>query len=897
MRMPRPSALATFTALLVLTASAMHGHSRPLAAQVSSGQTNACVREADRLDRVLSESLASEEADLERVLADVQRTRQRFPELVAPCTASLAANEIVVLQILDRVREANSLSEIVRERYYGVMTPNERADFHLNWGYALTLLGQTQASTLEYVKAAALSDELDPSIASTVLLYAALTFNEVGDPSRAAAYLREADSTARANLETEGVQAALGEIELEHAILYQQEAQSSDAPASLHQKAIAAAQRALSLLTDDDFQSPEQAMSHLVIARSEMKLERYEQAEAAMQTARPLVEFAKSFTPYVEVERWMMEGELANARGLGRESREAYARAISAAREARLPTTAVQSLLALAEVVEQQGDNAQAEAHYREAIELGEAIRQRLGLQDWSLSASDKITAPSERLAALLARQGRAEEAFQVLDGSRARRLLDLRAQTAARESLPESARAELDGLLNDLDDVRLSIPGASGAERSALDADATRIQTEIAALSGFTVQSPAALDIGALRDTLEARQQTMVSYLVGRSESWAFVVRPDTLMAVLLPRASEAEIRARIEGIGVMWQDSGARGASGSGPMTVDPAFALPALEALYTQLVEPVAPLIGDASGLLVVPGTQLSTLPFGMLVKPSSEASTADYASADYLIRHMPVGTELAATLLTVPTGARRDGSNLIFGRSTFETRADLPFVRAEAKRVRRALSSPVLRLDADATESDLVSQLGTADIVHIASHADADPDFPLYSQISLTDDPNDPDDGTLHLYELQDEPLAARLVVLSGCSTARGRALRGEGMMGLQYAVRAAGAASALATLWPVDDRATVDIMGGFYDHLASGLSKDRALQQAQLDYLNANHGMDASPFYWAPAVLTGDPAPMPVAPNPWRGIWGALLGAAVLSAAVAWWLTHRRRVRV
>ena len=258
--------------------------------------------------------------------------------------------------------------------------------------------------------------------------------------------------------------------------------------------------------------------------------------------------------------------------------------------------------------------------------------------------------------------------------------------------------------------------------------------------------------------------------------------------------------------------------------------------------------------------------------MLVAPSG---SLDYADAPYLIREHPVATELAAALLTSEKPRVASGEELVYGRSTFPNRTALPYVKAEMSRVRRALPSPTYRLNSDASEADLIDRLPSADLVHLASHASADSEFPLYSQIVLADDPESPDDGILHLYELQNQPLAARLVVLSGCSTARGRTLEGEGMIGLQYAVRAAGAASSLATLWPVDDRATVDIMGQFYEYLGDGMTKDRALQQAQLDYLDSHEGIEASPFYWAPAILAGDTSPVPWRSGSSGWLWAGL----------------------
>jgi hypothetical protein len=87
-------------------------------------------------------------------------------------------------------------------------------------------------------------------------------------------------------------------------------------------------------------------------------------------------------------------------------------------------------------------------------------------------------------------------------------------------------------------------------------------------------------------------------------------------------------------------------------------------------------------------------------------------------------------------------------------------------------------------------------------------------------------------------------------------------------------------------WQVDDAATVFLMERFYRHLRQGLAKDRALQRAQLDYLAAHDRLQASPFFWAAADLSGS-----VEPLDWRrgGLpplaWVAL-GLSLLAAALA-----------
>jgi len=72
----------------------------------------------------------------------------------------------------------------------------------------------------------------------------------------------------------------------------------------------------------------------------------------------------------------------------------------------------------------------------------------------------------------------------------------------------------------------------------------------------------------------------------------------------------------------------------------------------------------------------------------------------------------------------------------------------------------------------------------------------------------------------------------LVVLSACETASGKALDGEGVMGLRRAFIGAGANNTIMTLWPVNDEATVEVMDAFYEKYLSDTHPAIALAEVQ-----------------------------------------------------------------
>ncbi len=213
-----------------------------------------------------------------------------------------------------------------------------------------------------------------------------------------------------------------------------------------------------------------------------------------------------------------------------------------------------------------------------------------------------------------------------------------------------------------------------------------------------------------------------------------------------------------------------------------------------------------------------------------------------------------------------------------------------MEAEIGNVRRAFGGTEL-IDDEATETAFYAAAQTAPVIHLASHAEANLSFPLSSKIELEEDGEQ--DGTLYLYEILETTLQAQMVVLSGCSTGRGRMLAGEGIVGLQYGMRAAGAESTVATLWPVADQASATMMSYFYKALANGQAKDRAMQTAQQEYLATHSGIRASPFFWAAPVVSGNTAPLRTKTMNWAFMtWTLLLAATVLGIA---WMTYRIRL--
>lgn len=175
-----------------------------------------------------------------------------------------------------------------------------------------------------------------------------------------------------------------------------------------------------------------------------------------------------------------------------------------------------------------------------------------------------------------------------------------------------------------------------------------------------------------------------------------------------------------------------------------------------------------------------------------------------------------------------------------------------------------------------------------------HAITDPMAPSYSALFFSKTQDSLQDDLLLAYELPSLQLAADLVVLSACQTAAGRYQIGEGAQSLGLGFRYAGAASTLSTLWEVNDESSRLLMELFYSYLQTGQRKDKALQAAQIRYLELvdQNEVAAQPFFWAAWWLSGNSNALEL---PQKTNYGPFVWAAVFALFLVFgWLIYQAK---
>jgi CHAT domain-containing protein len=80
--------------------------------------------------------------------------------------------------------------------------------------------------------------------------------------------------------------------------------------------------------------------------------------------------------------------------------------------------------------------------------------------------------------------------------------------------------------------------------------------------------------------------------------------------------------------------------------------------------------------------------------------------------------------------------------------------------------------------------------------------------------------------------------------------------GEGAIGISRPFLAAGVPLVVASLWPIDSKATYELMIRFHKYRRDSGSSVKALKRAQFEMLQSSQPKYHHPYYWAAFNLVG-----------------------------------------
>jgi CHAT domain-containing protein len=383
-----------------------------------------------------------------------------------------------------------------------------------------------------------------------------------------------------------------------------------------------------------------------------------------------------------------------------------------------------------------------------------------------------------------------------------------------------------------------------------------------------------------------------LVEFALGEDRSVAWVVDGDNLEAFEIAPAAEIRNRVRLFRKALLPLESKAN---------ETPADFLRRREAarkdlrIQSRLLAKAlfGPLhLPPRNRLLIVPDGPLQYLPFGALAMPGDGHSDVLLVQR-YELGMLPSASALLSLRKSAAKRPRPADEVTVFADPAFEppgtsapaaasgssglprtrelTRAirdlgaskwipNLPGSRNEAIAIQqvtgRARTRLIMGVDAN-REALKTRSITTQRIIHFATHGVMDARHPENSGLvlSMVNKKGEYQDGYLRVNDIYNLTLSADLVVLSSCESALGKDLGSEGIMGLPRAFLYAGARSVVASMWKVDDDATVPLMKTFYSRLQRGEAPSRALREAQLEMIR--NTQFSEPYYWAAFVIEGD----------------------------------------
>ena len=663
------------------------------------------------------------------------------------------------------------------------------------------------------------------------------------------------------------------------------------------------------LLAEGGQSRPEEAQALTILAAASSALGHKEQALEDLHRALTL--WRAIGERQGESSALIRMGRIYREQGDPRLALKRLEEALQLARDIGETASEAVALADIARVERDLGDLDQALKRIETALNLVETLRARIKVEDLRVSFLASRHSDYEFYIDLLMQlherqpsAGYDALAFEASERARGRNMLEVLSATRADirqgvDPLSLERQRSLQRRINAKERLRMQLAGRNQMEKSAevekelrallAEYQEARGQMLIRSPRYAALTDPVPLKLKEIQRQSLDRDTLLLEYALGEERSFLWAVTPASLSAYTLPRRAEIEAAA-LRAYGLLTK-SNQRQYRGSSELAA----------AELSRMI--LGPAIGEfgQKRLVIVSDGVLQYLPFSALPNPAAAGAGAP-RRRPLIVDHEVVSLPSASVLATM----RREMSERQWAARTVAVFSD-PVFHPEDPRVKRAiLGAEKANGDESKTESDLVRSaketgltsferlihtrkeaeaiialappqqgfkaldfaasratamnagLDQYRIVHFATHGLLNSRRPELSGIvlSLVDEAGRAQEGFLRAHEIFNLKLNAELVVLSACSTALGKEIKGEGLAGLTRGFMYAGTPRVIASLWNVRDDATAELMKRFYRNMLIGKSSPAAaLREAQVSMWREPRW--EAPYYWAGFVLQGE----------------------------------------
>lgn len=602
------------------------------------------------------------------------------------------------------------------------------------------------------------------------------------------------------------------------------------------------------------------AKLHLALAETYLEKNEEQKATAALQKAYKLL-----IPSYTEGQNMPKENQL-------------YAE-----------TTLLDALDLQAELYKNTGEIDNALATLELAFRVNDYVFAQLYSQDSKLIVQQNAKQRAESMMALLyEKHGQTqdvhwlERAIQLDDRAKGRVVMDANLLQKQLRGKANGSSAQFEKLQQELAFLRDQIqknahgPSVNYDQLVSLQKKFSRTLTRqrmlYDSIAAILPQQDEQVGLNELKQKATNLNETVVSYFMGKKTVYQFIISAEKATFLKITDSEEAydKFVQTIRAYNRFFND----------PETINndiPAFAKVS-NSLYRQLQLP------KAENIIIIPDGILTFVPFQTLLTRPSE--TFQYEKMPFLV----FGSAISHTISfqayikdSVPFSKKQSvlGVFPVFKN----TPQELGYSIFEAEAIENVFPTKML-MEKQATTAAFLENADTYSILHISTHARGGT-FSSEPSIQFSD-------RALSLEELYGLQFSNPLVVLSACDTGVGKIMKGEGALSLARGFQYAGAPNVLFSLWQVNDKSTAQLMAFYYKNLKKFRSRNQALHNASIDYINDEtiDNTRKSPYYWGAFVYYGttDVPLEPAGPN-WYIIWISALLALLL---IIWGIKKRKK---
>jgi CHAT domain-containing protein/Tfp pilus assembly protein PilF len=459
---------------------------------------------------------------------------------------------------------------------------------------------------------------------------------------------------------------------------------------------------------------------------------------------------------------------------------------------------------------------------YKQSINVREAIRKDIRKLDKEDQRSylGTISNSYKELAGLLLNQGRIMEALQVLDLLKVQELEDYLKNIKGSDRTTQG--------------VRILEP--EKVISSNLLAISTEKSPELNRQLANQIQKLPKSEINKVPDYLkQIPQGTVLLYpLILGDQLEIIFFSPNSLPVSRTVKISKAKLESLITEYRAGLLDAGSEDVKD-------------ASKALYEVLIKPIESelITAKAETILYAPDGILRYVPLAAL-----------YDGKQWLAEKYRISNLIAYSLSDFSPKSKNPPNILAgaFGGNAGAKKfgqSALPATLTEVKAIANSFPNSVTLTEDNFSRQAIESKFKNHNILHLATHAEFNTGSPDNSFIIFGNG------DKIRLGEIADWQMPnIDLIILSACQTGVGKLGDGVEILGFGYQVQKAGAKTAIASLWAVNDEGTQALMESFYSELKKGdVTSTEALHRAQVALIRSpkyNH-----PNYWSAFFAIGN----------------------------------------